>query len=122
MGKDNKKDITDLISRWHSIAEKEIKALSEGNFDNLEKLLQESTLIQSRLDNILSKADLTRPGIDLAGSMKKILDMQSGVLEELQKGTIELSHRIGKLRKNKASLRGYRQTKHHLPRFMSEKT
>jgi hypothetical protein len=54
--------------------------------------------------------------------LEEISACQARFIEEIRKGTEEISRVIGMLRKNKASLSGYRQNSPALPRYKSERT
>ena len=122
MGKNHKKNILTCLHDWHSIALQEAKALAAGDMETFEGLNKKSLLIQAKLDNILSNNTSDELEKEILDLMKKIHDLHSKMVEELQQGTKEFSARIGALRKNKVSLNGYKQHPSTMPRFMSERT
>jgi uncharacterized protein (UPF0335 family) len=122
MVKNSKEIILTLLNAWRNISIEEAKALRFGDLDRFEKLNSDSTQIQSQLDNILSDIDLSGFSQEISGLMEKIRKLNSDVLKELQTGTKELSKRIALLRKNKVSMKGYKQNKSIAPRFMNKHT
>jgi hypothetical protein len=122
MGKVSKKIILTLITKWRSLIVGQTDALSKGDLDQFELLNKKSVAIQAQLDKILLNSDTTRMDKEVLDSMQELHALHSGLVDGLIDGTKELSERIGLLRKNKTSLKGYKQQKISVPRFMSERT
>ena len=122
MEKDYKQVILTYLHQWHALVRKEAELLAAGDLEEFEILNRKSASIQEKLDNILSKKMPQDLGKEIPDLMKKIHTLQSEIAEELEKGTKELAVRIGALRKNKTSLKGYKQYKPKTPRFMNERT
>jgi uncharacterized protein (UPF0335 family) len=122
MVKNSKEIILTLLNAWRNISIEEAKALRFGDLDRFEKLNSESTHIQSQLDYILADIDTSGFSRKVSELMEKIRKLNSSLLKELHKGTKELSERIALLRKNKVSMKGYKQNKSIAPRFMNKHT
>ena len=122
MGENHKENILKYLKEWLSLSLKQRDALSRGNLDEFEKFTKVSVLLQSRIDELMSRlgpAKIDKPGLNL---LKEIQDIQSDLVCRLKEGVSELSETIGVLRKNKTSLKGYRQPQTSPPRFKSERT
>jgi hypothetical protein len=122
MGENNQENILKHLKEWHSLSLKQREALSQGNLELFEELTKVSVLLQARIDELLSglrPAKIDRAALNL---LKEIRNIQSCLISELKKGTHELSEAIGALRKNKTSLKGYRQTQSPAPHFKNERT
>ncbi|MFY9398162.1 MAG: hypothetical protein WAR22_07360 [Desulfomonilia bacterium] len=122
MGKDHKEAILTLLERWRSLLGEQEKSLSEGTLKVLEKLVRDSAAIQARLNGILSETGpdrLDRRCLDLVAEIR---DRQAALIKELETGSQEILATLGRLRKNRASLAGYRQKGVTGPRFMNERT
>ena len=122
MGKDSKKIILNLLNTWRSIIVGQTGALSSGDLDRFDLLNRESVSIQTQLDELLSNCDAVRNDTEILDSIQGLHALHSGVVDALIVGTKEISETIGMLRKNKTSLKGYKQQKVSAPRFMSERT
>jgi len=122
MGKNHKKIILTLLNKWRSIIVEETGALSNNDLDQFETLNKKSVSIQAQLEEILSTIDTNRVDKEVLGLMEELSALHSGLVTELMQGTKELSEKIGILRKNKTSLKGYKQKKTSTPRFMSGRT
>jgi len=122
MGKDNKQIILTLLVRWRDIARKQAESLPKGDLDLINHLTKESAHIRSRLDKLLTGIDRKDLGNDILAAMKEISEIHTYLTTELSRGRDELSNRIGKVRKNRASINGYKQKKPAVARFMSERT
>lgn len=122
MGKDHKEIILTLARKWRAILLEETEILSNGNLEKFDKLTKESVQIQARLDDMLSKIDPASLGKEILDLMGELQEHNANLVAELTRGRKELSVRIGTLRKNKTSLKGYKQKKKAAPRFMNERT
>lgn len=122
MGEDNKENIIKSIRQWHALTLKQVQALLDGNLEDFGKLAQISVAFQTRLDNLLSTPAPLKLDKASLGLLKEIQTIQSDLIAELKKGTQEISNAIGTIRKNKTSMKGYRQAKSVTPRFKSERT
>lgn len=122
MGKDHKEVILNLASRWRHLLDEEAEVLARGDLNKLDRLTKKSLQIQVRLEKILTginRQSLDREIVDL---MKVLLDRNEQLTAELSRGRNELLERIGSLRKSKNSVRGYKQTVHAVPRFITGRT
>ncbi len=122
MGKDNKKIILNLLHKWRSIIDEETGALSSGDLDHVELLNKKSVSLQAQLDKILADSHAVHMDKEVLDSMQKLHALHSNLIKGLMAGTKKLSEKIGMLRKNKTSLKGYKQQKISAPRFMNERT
>lgn len=122
MGQNHKENLVKCIKDWHTLSLKQVKTLREGNIDIFENLLKDSSAIQTHFGELISA--LKQEKLDQASlrMIKEIQAIQAGLIAELKKGTQELSNAIGSLRKNKNSMKGYRQTASSIPRFKNERT
>jgi len=110
-----------LLSAWQSLVSRESEAIAQGKLDDLEHLLQQSSLIQQRLERDLTASDFSRHDrrvLEMTGKLHKQQEMN---MQALREQTDELAREIGFLRKNKSSLLGYKQNKAQSPRFKSER-
>ena len=122
MGKDSKKIILNLLNNWRSIIAGQTEALTSGDLDRFANLDRESVSIQAQLDEHLSKRSAVHNDREVLDSLQELHALHSSVVDALIVGTKEISETIGMLRKNKTSLKGYKQHKVSAPRFMSERT
>ncbi|HPJ93487.1 MAG TPA: hypothetical protein PLU81_09560 [Deltaproteobacteria bacterium] len=122
MGKDSKKIILNLLNNWRSIIACQTEALTSGDLDRFAQLNRESVSIQAQLDEHLSKRSAVRNDREVLDSLQELHALHSSVVDAFIVGTKEISETIGMLRKNKTSLKGYKQHKVSAPRFMSERT
>ena len=122
MGKDSKKIILNLLNNWRSIIVCQTEALTSDDLDRFAKLNRESESIQEQLDEHLSTCVAVRDDREVLDSIQALQALHSSVVDALIVGTKEISETIGMLRKNKTSLKGYKQHKVSAPRLMSERT
>jgi hypothetical protein len=122
MGENNKEKLLKLLREWRSLSLKQKEVLSQRNLEQFEKLTNVSELFQTHINELISHFRPT--GIDQTalGMLKEIQSIQSDLVSELKKGVCELSETIRTLRKNKTSMKGYRQVQTQSPRFKSERT
>ena len=104
------------------MAARELTALSEGRFDELEELIRQAAVIQRELDKHFSVRALSDCSPEVTRNLREIHAMQANILKEMQHGYDLLSERIGTLRRNRSSLAGYKQHKGSSPRFFNRHT
>lgn len=122
MGTDHQKIVLSLLKKWRSLILEQGTSLSEGDVEKFERLTRDTAVVQARLDDLFSRlkpAKLDKETIEL---FREIGNRHAELLTELERGTDEISNTLGDLRKNRFSLKGYRQTKAPGPRFMNERT
>ncbi len=122
MGTDHQKIVLSLLKKWRSLILEQGTSLSEGDVEKFERLTRDTAVVQARLDDLFSRlkpAKLDKETIEL---LREIGNRHAELLTELERGTDEISNTLGDLRKNRSSLKGYRQTKAPGPRFMNERT
>jgi flagellin-specific chaperone FliS len=119
MGSDHRETALKLLNIWQKLATLESAAISEGNVQKLEELINQSTSIFQRLETIFSSGlmEYDKPTLE---TMKNLYELQNKNLIVLREQTDALSQEIGTLRKNKTSLMGYKQNKAIPPRFKNE--
>jgi len=108
MGKNHPPEIIQRLRAWHTLSEKQVLALAKGDFDELSRLIDQSVAIQTSLDDDLAHMHrhmLDQESLTLLRSIQKI---QAALMTEMQKGCSALSDKIGTLRRNTASLKGYK--------------
>jgi len=119
MGDNNTETILTLLNAWQKIIDLESEAISDGDFQKLEKLVHDSTVLLKRLEAFFSDhAVKDKRTLEM---MKRIFKQQGQNIQVLQSRTEELKQEIGDLRRNKTSLGGYRQNKISVPRVKSER-
>jgi septal ring factor EnvC (AmiA/AmiB activator) len=109
-----------LLRLWREILVKVSAALSRGDLQDLENLLHQTSKILGQLDRAL--ADSRIPKKDVTKMIKELHQEQEKIITALKTQTEELGHELGILRKNKTSLKGYKQKDAGMPRFMNERT
>lgn len=122
MGKDHKENILKCLKQWHDVTLKQHEALAGNDLSLFERLNRVSVVLQSRFGNSLSmlKTDvLDKESLTL---LREIQKCQAGFIKEMNEKKQDLALAIGKLRKNRTSINGYRQKSPALPRFKSERT
>lgn len=122
MGTDHQKIILSLLKKWRSLIQEQGTSLSESDVEKFERRTRDTAVVQARLDEIFSRlksAKLDKETIEL---LKEIQSSHAGLLTELERGIDEISNTLGDLRKNRTSLKGYRQVEASGPRFMNERT
>lgn len=122
MGENHKEDLLKCLRQWHDIILKQDEVLAAGDLDQFERLNRVSTVLQSRFGNSLSM--MKKPQLDQEERelVENIQAYQNKFIEEIRKGSQEVAKAIGSLRKNKASMNGYRQNASRPPRFKNERT
>lgn len=108
MGEDHPQEIARCLTQWHALAEREVAALREGDFEALEELIQETVRVRTRLDGALAAVDPHRLRPEIRTLMEEIFQIQEALMQEMQKGAAILGEKIDTVRKNTASLRGYK--------------
>ncbi len=121
MGENHKENILKCLKDWRALSLMQGKALSEGKFEEFEKLTKVSVILQSKINNLLKKISPDKPDKESIELLKAIQKLQEGLIKELSKGVKELSQAIATLSKNRTSVKGYRQNKAVPPRFKSER-
>jgi hypothetical protein len=122
MGEDHSQAIIGFLREWRVISEQELDAISKGNLDELEELINRTVLIQECLDRFLQEIDAKVLSKEAIGLMKEIDRIQVALVQEMQKGTSTLEEKINALKKNTASMRGYKQRAPVQPRFLNKRT
>jgi hypothetical protein len=121
MGNHHTETILTLLDAWQKIIDLESEAISEGNFQKLETLVHDSTMLMKRLEKLFSSSDPSVRDKRTLEMIKKIFEQHGKNIQVLQSRTDELKQEIGDLRKNQSSLGGYKQNKVSAPRFKSER-
>lgn len=121
MGNHNIETITNLLNAWQRIINLESGAISDGDYQKLEALVQDSTVLLKRLEKLFSLSDPAGQDKKTLELMKHIFEQQGKNILVLQGKTEEMKKEIGDLRKNQNSLGGYKQHKVSTPRFKSER-
>jgi hypothetical protein len=121
MGDHNTKTILTLLDAWQKIIDLESGAISDGDFQRLEALVHDSTILQKHLEKLFSSSDSPVHDKKALEMMRKIFEQQGKNIQVLQSKTDELKQEIGDLRKNQSSLGGYKQNKVFTPRFKNER-
>jgi hypothetical protein len=111
-----------LLETWRIALVRQSRAIAQGNMEELEVLVTQSAKIQRQLGKILASSSTLIHDRKIAGLIKALHLEQGQVIDSLSTQTEKLAHEIGALRKDKASLKGYRQKKPAQPRFKSERT
>lgn len=114
-------ELLKLLKSWQTVVNQESEVISRGDIQNLEKLIQLSSLIQQRVARHFSSSG---PKNQDTSTTKLIMDLhtqQGKIIETLREQTESLAQEIGTLRKNKTSLMGYKQNRAMPPRFKNER-
>lgn len=122
MGTDHQKIVLNLLKKWRSLILEQEKSLSEGDVEKLERLTRDADVVQARLDDIFSRLKPEKLDGQSLELLREIGAHHAGLLTELKRGADEISNILDNLRKNRASLQGYRQARASGPRFMNERT
>jgi hypothetical protein len=122
MGENHQENLLKCLRQWHDITLKQSDVLSSGDLEQFERLNRVSIVLQNRFQTSLD--NLVKPVLSAGDRalLEEISACQSRFIDELKKGADEMSRVIGTLRKNRASLAGYRQNSPALPRYKSERT
>lgn len=111
-----------LLKSWQVILNKGTAALSQGNIQELERLFQETAKIQQRLSHIFAASNSLVKDRTISMMIKGLHKEQDKLIESLKTQIEELAEEIGTLRKNHASLKGYKQKNLTSSRYMNERT
>jgi hypothetical protein len=111
-----------LLKSWRVILNKGTEALSQGNIQELERLLQETSKIQQRLSHLFEASESLVKDKDISVMIRGLHKEQERLIESMKAQTEELAQEIGALRKNQVSLKGYKQKNPTSPRYMNERT
>ncbi len=111
----------DLVS-WRSTLKEGIKALSQGNSQELEKIIERTGIIQARLDISLPLARKESTTKDYRKIMLEIKGIEDTLIQELTKAKGIVKQKLDTLAKNKSLLQGYRNSSKTLPRFLNRLT
>ncbi len=111
-----------LLKSWRVILNKETGALSQGNIQELEGLFQETSRIQQRLSRMFAASNSLVKDKNISIMIRGLHAEQEKLIESLKAQTEGLAQEIGTLRKNQASLKGYKQKNSAPPRFTNERT
>jgi hypothetical protein len=111
-----------LLKSWQVILDKETRALSDGNIQELERLFQETSKIQQQLSQMFTTSNYLVKDKNISTMIRGLYKEQEKLIESLKAQTEGLAEEIGTLRKNQASLKGYKQKNPTLPRFTNERT
>lgn len=123
MGAHHSQEIIRHLNAWHTLAEKQLIALSKGDLEGLAKFIDQSVVVQTSLDTHLAGIHphmLDKESIELMNTIQKI---QETLVQEMQKGSAMLAEKIETLRKNTTSLKGYKQNPPGIaPQFFNKRT
>jgi len=111
-----------LLKSWRTVLNRQSEALEQGSMQDLADLVRQSLTIQQKLEGMLSASCPTTNRKMVSDLLSDIHKHQNILIEALKCQAGELAHEIGALQKNKSSLKGYKQKKTSIPRFMSEHT
>lgn len=114
--------VLNLLKSWRSVLNRQSEALEQGNVKDLADLVMQTLTIQQQLQGMLSASSPTTNRKMISDLLSDIHKHQNIFIEALKCQTEELAHEIRALQKNKSSLKGYKQKKTSIPRFMSERT
>jgi len=100
-----------------------VLSLAKGEFDELSRLIDQSVAIQTSLDDDLAHMDRYMLDQESITLLRSIQNIQAALMEGMQKGCSALSDKIGTLRRNTASLKGYKHKGPGAsPRFLNKHT
>jgi hypothetical protein len=122
MGKNHQEDLLTCLRQWHDIILKQDEVLSQGDISQFERLNRVAVVLQTRFQNSLDNLDKSALTSQERTLLEEIHSFQTRFIEELKKGSEEIEKTIGKLTKNKNSMKGYKQKSHAQPRFKNEHT
>jgi hypothetical protein len=122
MGENHKENLTECLKQWHDMTLRQNEVLAAGDLQQFERLNRVSIVLQSRFRNTISHLAPAKLDNREKRLLEEIQELQAVFIEEIKKGCQEVSRTIGTLRKNRTSLKGYRQGPPRAPRFKSERT
>jgi hypothetical protein len=122
MADHHQETVLKLLKSWRVILNKGTQALTKGNIQELERLLQGTSEIQLRLSHIFAASDSLVKDKTISTMISGLHKEQEKLIDSLKAQIEELAQEIGTLRKSHASLKGYKQKNPTLPRFMNERT
>jgi hypothetical protein len=111
-----------LLKAWRIVLNKEAQALSQGNIQEMERLIQESSEIQQQFSYLLAESNSLFKDRNISIIIRGLHKDQEQLIESLKAQTEELAQEISALRKSQASLKGYKQKNPASPRYMNERT
>ena len=121
MAGNNPETALNLLRAWRILLCKESEALKQGNIHELEKLFEETSRIQKQLGRLLASPTCAKDK-KIPILIKELLQEQDNIITDLKNQTEEISQEIGLLKKNKTSLKGYKQKKTSSPTFLNKRT
>jgi hypothetical protein len=123
MGKNHPPSVTQKLRAWHAITEKQVIALTKGDFDELARLIDQSVVIQTSLDTDLARIPPRTLDQESIALLRTIHRAQTALVAEMQKGCAVLSDKIETLRRNTIAVKGYKQKSPDTPpRFFNKHT
>jgi hypothetical protein len=111
-----------LLKSWRILLDKGTEALSQGNIQELERLIQETSTIQQRLSHMFAASDSFLKDKNISIMIRGLHKEQGKLIDSMKAQTEEIAQAIGTLNKSQASLKGYKQKNPASPRFMNERT
>ena len=121
MGNHHTEEILNLLNSWETLINLESGAISEGDIQKLGELVNRSTSILQSLETIFSSSGAVKHDKATQETMKRLYEQQDKNIRVLQEHTDELRQSIGELRKNKSSIKGYKQNQATHTRFKNER-
>lgn len=124
MGNDHsQEEIIRCLKNWRTILKRAVAALLKGELEDLGQHIEQSLLVQNRLDTCLAGVDRRDLSNEARTLMVEIQRIQEALMSEMQKGAAVLGEKIDSLRKNTISLRGYKQPAPAArPRYLNKRT
>lgn len=123
MGNDHSQEIIRCLTVWRTISKRAVAALLHGNIEDVHELIEQSRLIQARLNTYLAGVNRRALDSEARALMAEIHQIQAALQCELQKGASVMGDKIASLRKNTVSMHGYkRPIPAAAPRYLSKRT
>lgn len=122
MAEHSSEEALNLLNSWQKIISQQAEILAQGDIQGLEGLIRQSVKIQHHLKKILVSSKAMSKDKRIVRLLKDLHAEQGKLIDSLRGQTEELSQKIGELRKNMTSIRGYKQKESQPPRFMNERT
>lgn len=111
------------LRAWHATTEKQVIALTKGDFDELARLIDQSVVIQTSLNIDLARIPPRTLDQESIALLRTIHSVQTALAAEMQKGCAILSDKIETLRRNTVAVKGYKQKSPGTPaRFLNKHT
>ncbi|HDP23840.1 MAG TPA: hypothetical protein ENN34_00195 [Deltaproteobacteria bacterium] len=110
------------LRSWRQIIRKQARSVEATSLDELRDLTSQASILQARIEEIIGTSAPGTIGEEAITLLGDISAEHAECLRMLQQGTDKLKSDLSRLKKNRASLNGYKQQPSRQPRIMSKLT